>query len=322
MKLLLGCAILLAVVAAVTLWRAAAREAATEAAFPPAGQFVEVANPRGGDPVRVHYIDEGPRDAPPVVLIHGASGNVNDWTLEIVGRLSDRYRVLAFDRPGLGYTDMIGRNATAEEQARLLADAALALEVADPIVVGHSYGGSVALAWSVYRPDDIGGLLVLAGASNPWEGSQGLYYTLLGNPISGPIMAALLSAWVPDETVTAAIEGTFSPQTAPDGYEDHYGTGLVLRRFSLLENARQRTRLLPQIEAMVPRYPDISVPTEILHGDADITVPLSIHSEPLSQAISGANLVVMEGVGHMPHHADPDAVVAAIDRLNVAAGLR
>ncbi len=322
MKLLLGLAALLAVLTVVTLWRSNAREAATEAEYPPVGQFVAVTNPRGGDPIQVHCVDEGPRDAPAVVLIHGASGNVHDWTFDMIERLSDRYRVLAFDRPGLGYTDMLGRNATAEEQAYVLVAASKALGAETPIVAGHSYGGSVALAWAVYHPDQISGLLVLAGASNPWEGGQGLYYTLLGNPVTGPIMAALISAWVPDDTVSDAIAGTFSPQSEPEGYEAHYGTGLILRRFSLLENARQRTRLLPQIQAMVPRYPDISVPTELLHGDADIVVPLAIHSEPLSRAIPDANLVVMEGVGHMPHHADPQAVEDAIDRLNAASGLR
>ncbi|MEJ6394477.1 alpha/beta hydrolase [Gymnodinialimonas sp. 2305UL16-5] len=305
---------LLAIAAIATLWRASVREAAAEAAHPPAGQFIEV------NGTRVHYVDEG--DGPPVVLIHGASGNVNDWTFDMVGRLSGSYRVLAFDRPGLGYTDMIGRNASAADQARLLADAAIALGAQRPIVVGHSYGGAVALAWALERRDNIAGLVNLAGASNPWEGGQGTYYALLGNSVSGPAVAALLSAWVPDATLISSIESVFTPQPAPEGFAEHYGPGLILRRFSLLENARQRTGLLPQIEAMVPRYGEIDMPVEILHGDADLTVPLQVHSEPLSTQIPGANLVVMEGVGHMPHHADPQAVVDAIDRVAIRAGLR
>ena len=138
MKLLLGLVALLLLFTAVTLWRASQHERRAVADHPPAGQFIEV------DGTRVHYVDEG--EGPPVVLIHGASGNVNDWTFDMVGRLSDRYRVIAFDRPGLGYTDMIGRGAPVADQARLLADAAAALGADAPIVVGHSYGGSVALA--------------------------------------------------------------------------------------------------------------------------------------------------------------------------------
>ncbi len=314
MKLLLGLAALLAVFTIVTLWRAASNERAAEAEYPPAGQFVEI------DGTRVHYVEAG--TGPTVVLIHGASGNVNDWTFDMIDRLSDRYRVIAFDRPGLGYTDMIGRNAQAADQARLLADAAAVLGAGRPIIVGHSYGGAVALAWALERPEDLSGLLVLAGASHPWNTGTGLYYSLLSHPISGPILANLINAWAPESYVARSVEAVFEPQEAPEGYTDHFGPGLTLRRFSLLENAQQRANLLPQIEAMAPRYGEIAVPTEILHGDADLTVPIQIHSEPLSRAIPGANLVVMEGTGHMPQHADAQAVSDAIDRLNDASGLR
>jgi pimeloyl-ACP methyl ester carboxylesterase len=60
---------------------------------------------------------------------------------------------------------------------------------------------------------------------------------------------------------------------------------------------------------------------EILHGDADLTVPLHVHSEPLSRQVPGASLSVLPGVGHMLHHADPDAVEAAIDRAASRAGI-
>ncbi|GAB5445987.1 alpha/beta fold hydrolase [Gymnodinialimonas sp.] len=307
MKVVLALLALSALLAAVTIWKAGQNEARAEAAHPPAGAFVEV------NGTRVHYVEEG--DGPAVVLIHGSGGNLNDWTLDMVARLSDRYRVIAFDRPGLGYTDTLGRNTPIADQARLLAEASLALGAENPIVVGHSFGGAVALAWGIERPDVLSGLVVLAGASNPWDTGISTYYRLLSNRFFGPIMATAIVAWVPDRVVEASVEATFAPQSAPEGYSDHFGTGLTLRRFSMLENAWQRTSLLPQIEAMVPRYPDIPVPTEILHGDADTTVGLHIHSVPLSQQIPDANLTVLEGVGHMPQHAAPQALVEAIDRL-------
>lgn len=308
MKVIVALLALSALLAAVTVWRAARNETLAEATYPPAGQFIEV------NGTRVHYVDEG--EGPVVVLIHGSSGNVNDWTFDMVARLSDRYRVIAFDRPGLGYTQMIGRNASAADQARLLADAAIALGADAPMVVGHSYGGAVAVAWSVERPDALSGLVILAGATNPWDTGISTYYRFLSHPVAGPIMATVLAAWVPERVVTDSVEGVFAPQSAPEGYGTHFGPGLTLRRFSLLENARQRASLLPQIEAMVPRYAQIPVPTEILHGDADTTVGLRIHSVPLSQQIPEATLTVMDGAGHMPHHADPQAILDAIDRLS------
>jgi pimeloyl-ACP methyl ester carboxylesterase len=300
--------------ALLSVWRAGRNEAAAEAAYPPAGRFVEV------DGTRVHYIDEG--EGPAVVLIHGSGGNLNDWTFDMVGRLRDRYRVIAFDRPGLGYTDTLGNDASITDQARLLADAATAIGVEDPMVVGHSFGGAVAVAWGVERPDVLAGLVVLAGATNPWDTGLSTYYRLLSHPVAGPVMATLLAAWVPERLVTENVEAVFKPQAAPEGYGAHFGPGLTLRRFSLLENARQRAALLPQIEALVPRYGEIQVPTEILHGDADTTVGLEIHSIPLSQQIPDARLTVLEGVGHMPQHAAPGALETAIDRLAQRAGLR
>ena len=61
---------------------------------------------------------------------------------------------------------------------------------------------------------------------------------------------------------------------------------------------------------------------EIVHGDADTIVPLDIHSEPLARLLPDATLTVLPGIGHMPHHAAPDAVVAAIDRVFARAALR
>ena len=64
-----------------------------------------------------------------------------------------------------------------------------------------------------------------------------------------------------------------------------------------------------------PRYDTIACPVEIVHGDADTIVPATIHAIPLSDILPRARLTLLPGVGHMPHHAAPDDVIAAIDRL-------
>lgn len=97
---------------------------------------------------------------------------------------------------------------------------------------------------------------------------------------------------------------------------------MTLRRHSLRANALQRANLLAEIEALHPRYGEIKVPVEIVHGDADTTVGVNIHSVPLARQISGANLVILPGVGHMPHHLAGTEVVAAIHRAATRAGLR
>ena len=104
-------------------------------------------------------------DAPDLVLIHGASGNTRDMTFSLAPRLAEDYRVIVLDRPGLGYTDRInGTGATITQQAELLQKAAAQLGADRPIVLGHSYGGAVALAWAVTRPDHISALVNVSGA--------------------------------------------------------------------------------------------------------------------------------------------------------------
>jgi pimeloyl-ACP methyl ester carboxylesterase len=59
-----------------------------------------------------------------------------------------------------------------------------------------------------------------------------------------------------------------------------------------------------------------------VHGNKDVTVPIGTHAEPLNRQLPNNELTVLDGVGHMPHHTNTDAVVAAIDRVAVRAGLR
>lgn len=311
--LLLG--LLLAGFAALTLWRAARHEARAEASHPPRGQFVEV------DGVRVHAEVMG--SGPDLVLIHGASGNTRDMTFRLAPALAEHYRVIVFDRPGLGYTERLPSGpATLTDQARLLARAAVKLGAEKPIVVGQSYGGAVALAWAVHEPAHLSALVTLAAASNPWETPLDPLYRVTSSWWGSAIVVPLITAWVSDARVSSAVGEVFAPQAAPEGYAAHFGPGLTLRRITMRANAVQRANLLDEIKAQVPRYGEIAVPTEILHGTADTTVNLTIHSEKLVTQIPGSVLTLLEGIGHMPQHVAVPQVLAAVERAAARAGLR
>jgi pimeloyl-ACP methyl ester carboxylesterase len=317
MKLALILLALVAALTALTLWKARAHETRAEAAWPPEGQFVTV------DGTRVHAVVMGPEGAPDLVLIHGASGNTRDMTFDLAPALADTYRVIVLDRPGLGHSERIGTGgATITEQAALLQAAAAALGAGRPIVLGHSYGGAVALAWAVTRPQTLSALVSVAGAAKPWESALPPLYKVLSHPVLGPLTAPLITAFVPDSYVQGAVAEIFAPQEPPEGYLSHVGPGLTLRRDTLRENALQRAGLLAQIEALHARYDEIGVPVEIVHGTADTTVGLTIHARPLARQVPGAELTALNGIGHMPHHAALVAVIAAIHRAATRAGLR
>lgn len=287
----------------VTVWRSSSREAAAEAAYPPTGQFVTV------DGKRLHYEMQG--SGPDLVMIHGASGSLRDLTFALRDRLTDRYRVTVVDRPGLGHSDALD-DASLLAQARFIKAGVAQLGVKDPIVLGQSYGGSVALAWALDGGPKA--LVLVASPSLPWPGKLDIWYRITANPVGRALAVPLASAFVPDAYVRSAIDAVFAPDPVPPGYDDFLGTPLTLRRETLAANVAQVNALRAELVTMAPRYPTLTLPVELVHGDADTVVPLTIHSLPLSKLLPNATLTVIPGAGHMPHHANADVVIAAIDR--------
>ena len=304
------------------------RDFRTEQAYPPVGQFVAVT---GG---KVHYVREG--TGPELILLHGAGGNLRDSTFDLFDMLKGRYTVTAFDRPGLGYTDRVpgidtGPFATdgdsPQAQALMLREAAAKLGIKDPIIAGHSYGGIVALAWAVQgldidNPQNARGVVSFAGVAMPWPDSLGAYYTVNGSALGGGIVVPILSALVSNNTVTNAIDQTFAPNPAPEGYAEHLGGQLTMRPENFRANVRQVNTLYPNVVALSKRYPELLLPIEILHGTADTIVPIHIHAREIAKIVPSVRVTELEGVGHMPHHVDTDAAIAAIDRATSRAGLR
>ncbi|WP_299947929.1 alpha/beta hydrolase [uncultured Ruegeria sp.] len=314
-KFLISLGIALVGLAVVTAWRSAQRENSAEASFPPEGQIVDV------DGVAVHAVVMG--KGPDVVLIHGSSGNTRDMTFALAPILAENYRVIVFDRPGLGYSESFNPNGeTIVEQAEILQQAASKLGAERPIVAGQSYGGSVSLAWAVTRPDNISALVLIAPAAIPWETPLDAFNTVGATTIGDALALPLVSAFVPDWYVTKALDQVFAPQKAPKGYAEHFGPGLTMRRASMHANAKQRANLLDEVTELQPRYGEISVHTEIVHGTADTTVGLGWHSDRLVEQIPGAELIELEGIGHMPQVVAAPEVAAAIDRAAERAGLR
>jgi pimeloyl-ACP methyl ester carboxylesterase len=282
--------------------------------YPPTGPLLTI----GGRRVHAHVQGRGPA----VILLHGASGNVRDFTFDLVGRLAPRYRVIAFDRPGLGHSEALhDRGESPWEQAVHLDAAAEALGVGRAVVVGHSFGGAVAMAWAMARPARAAAVVSLAGATNPWAGGLGPWYAIAASRLGGATVVPLLAALAPRARAEEFLAAIFRPQPVPAGYAAHIGIDLALRPEQIRANARQVHVLKAHLQAMAARYGDLRLPVEILHGDADRIVPLAVHGARLAAQVPGARLTVLPGVGHMPHHADPRATLAVIDRAARRAGL-
>ncbi len=315
-KIILCAAIIAGLIFAFILYRASGNEAQTNARYAPQGQLLDI------EGTQVHALVMG--QGPDLVLIHGASGNARDMTFALAPRLAEQYRVIVFDRPGQGFTNEVHpkRGDTIIEQAALLSKAASALGADKPIVMGHSYGGSVALAWAVTQPDHISAVIPVSAPSTPYEpkptGFRKRTTTWWGKLFVVPTM----TAFVPQDLVESTLSSIFHPQIMPDGYAEHVGVNLALRRKSLHANSRQTNKLGYELDVIHKDYGTISVPTEIVHGTDDQTVNFDLHAKNLVTEIPDAVLTNLTGVGHMPHQVSTDDLIAAIDRAANRAGLR
>ncbi|MBY6153057.1 alpha/beta fold hydrolase [Vannielia litorea] len=312
-KMLLTLAGVAALVAILAGCSASQRRSA-EAEYPPVGPVVEVAGKR------VHYVEAG--QGPAVILIHGAGGNLRDFTFRMVDALKGRYRVIAIDRPGLGHSEAIAGGGTPQQQAAILDALAARLGVRRAVVVGHSYGGAVAMAWAVEHPERVAAVVSLAGATMPWEGPLDGFYSLTGSPAGRTFAVPVISALASESRIETALADIFKPQRPPRGYLEHVGAPLTVRASSLRNNGQQVLKLKAALQQLSPRYPSLRIPVEVVHGTADTTVGIDIHARPMAALIPGARVTALPGVGHMPHHANPQATLAAIDRAAARAGLR
>jgi pimeloyl-ACP methyl ester carboxylesterase len=283
--------------------------ASAEQAYPPLGDFVEV------DGLRVHWLAKG--EGPPVVLLHGASGNLRDFSFSLMDRIAAAgLRAIAFDRPGLGYTERPAeRGWEPGVQAAMLRKAAAKLGVERAVIVGHSWGAAPALAWALDAPESVVGVVTLAGATYPWGGDAGLLYRLGATPVVSQATSFAARLYVDQDNPDAVLEGVFAPNAPPPGYARHIGVALALRPKSFRANAEDLDHLNDALAEQAPRYSGLKVPVEALHGTADKTVWASVHSEPLARDAPDGRLTLLEDVGHMPHHVDEDAALAAIARL-------
>jgi pimeloyl-ACP methyl ester carboxylesterase len=293
-----------------------------EAAHPPAGRFVDVTG--GG----LHVLDLAPpRDTVsaaesgalwPVVLIHGASGNLGDLRLALGDRLAQTRRVVLIDRPGHGWSDRPGGKADASpaRQAALIAQALDGIGLDRFVLVGHSLGGTIAVAFARAYPERVAGLVLLAAVTHPWEGGLDWHYNVGAMPIVGAAFARAAALPVGELLLEMGAREVFLPQAMPAGYIARAGIRLLLRPAEFTANAQDVTALRAFVTAEAPHYRDLTMPTVVLTGDADTTVSPTLHSRAIAAMLPDARLIVLPGIGHMPHHVATEEVMAAIDSVS------
>jgi pimeloyl-ACP methyl ester carboxylesterase len=293
--------------------------------FPPIGEFVEV------EKVRLHYLDSAP-DTPTqsIVLLHGASSNLRDFLGNLYPILSRQYRVIAVDRPGHGYSTRPSNGAKEGEwmnparQAEVIHGLLTRIGARNPVIVGHSWAGAVALAYALDYPAETGGAVILAGATHPWRSQPAIHNRLPAVPLLGDLFVHTLVA--PGFALMAeqSVARNFAPNTPPPNYLQSSGAALLIRPDNWRANAEDMRNLAAFLASQKKRYHEIRMPLVIIAGENDQSVSPDIHARRLHAQAPGSQLIMLPDTGHAPHYAHPEAVsdaIEAVARQLRAAGL-
>ncbi len=277
----------------------------------------------------LEYIDEGPADGRPIVLVHGFPDEPSTWD-DVVGLLPDDLRIIRPYLRGVGRSRVTERAAISGQVAALatdLLDLIGALGLAPALLVGHDWGARAAHAAAALAPARFTGLVTVSTAYGPGTGLTATeqlddaavawyrYWlcTAVGADAFQRDPAALVGwawrSWSPRlrlpapamEAILAAVDTEQFADTVVHYYR--HGAGEAPGADAYAET-----------QATLDAWPDIAVPTTFLIGTGDgcETLPLARANAPRFSA--GRELIELDGVGHFVQREDPAAIAAAIGR--------
>ena len=268
---------------------------------------------------RLHFVTRG--EGRPVVLIHGNPGSTQDWT-RVFGPLAALHKVIAFDRPGHGSSQRPKHiDATVEVQSRLLHDALKQLHVERPIVVGHSWGGALALIYAINYPTEVAGVVLVAPAVYESQDGVSLVTELPAVPVIGDAVNFVLTPLLAATFVRSALKKAFSPDPVPKNYLrsvlSEWTKAKKVKAYSLDEAS-----LNDSLKQFSPRYPEITIPVSILAGDSDLIVLEKKNAERLHQVLPKSRLILLPKTGHQIPFTRSQAVVDEIERVQKLSRVR
>ena len=274
---------------------------------PPEGQFKLVNN------LKIHYDIVG--KGPTVVLLHSQPSNQKQF-YKLKNILKDNYRVISIDRPGMGYSEPIEEVSAKrlEIQAQLIRELLKNLKVEKPIIVGHSYGGALALSYAIQFEDSVKGLILVNTASHPWKkGQPWLPFRIISNPIYGKLFSNTFAMIYGKMNIDTSANNNFPNNKAPINYIKNTSSELTLRPKTLQSYTYDALNFRDALELQSRFYNRLSVPITIMSGNEDTVTPNSLHSYQLNSEIKHSKLVKVANVAHSIIELKPNLIKNEIE---------
>ena len=278
---------------------------------PPAGQFVEV----GG--VRLHYVERG--SGAPLVLLHGNGSMIQDFESSgLIDLAARNYRVIVFDRPGFGHSDR-PRNVvwTPAAQAELISSALERLGVSHAIVLGHSWGASVAVALALKYPRLVQGLVLASGYYYPTLRPDVVAVSAPAVPLVGDVLRYTIAPIVSRVMWPLLMTKIFGPRSVPEKFEG-FPKEMALRPSQIRASAAESALMIPDAFQFRDQYANLKMPVVIVAGEEDRLVDIDTQSERLHRDVPQSRFHRVPGTGHMIHQTETGVVMSAIDEVATA----
>ncbi|MBF9198013.1 alpha/beta hydrolase [Microvirga sp. BT290] len=279
-----------------------------ERRYRPIGRFLTV------DGVRLHYVERG--EGEPIVLIHGNGTMIQDFTVSgLLDRLAERYRVIAFDRPGYGYSARPRQLWTPRAHAGLFRKALEQLGVERATVYGHSWGTLVAVALALEAPPLVRGLVLGSGYYYPTLRADTFLLSPPAIPVIGDAMRYTISPLIARAMLPGMVKRVFQPAEVPERFNRLFPKALMLRPSQLRAAAEDAALMNPSVMELERHYRELTIPVTIIVGADDQIADVGRQSARLNRELPSSEFISLPGLGHMIHHLDPDAVADAVVRM-------
>ena len=276
---------------------------------PPAGRFVEI------DGVRLHYVERGQGEA--VVLLHGNGSMIQDFASSgLIDMAARNYRVIAFDRPGYGHSERPRSTIwTPDAQADLIHAALRRIGVPRAVVLGHSWGASVAVALALKYPETVSGLVLASGYYYPTVRADVALLSGPAIPVIGDIMRYTLAPIISRAIWPLAMRKMFGPAPVPRKF-DGFPKEMAVRPSQLRASAAESALMIPGAFALSEDYPKLKMPVVIIAGEEDRIIDIGEQSARLHTDVKHSTFHRIPDAGHMVHQTATHSVMSAIDEAS------
>ncbi|RGP36988.1 alpha/beta fold hydrolase BchO [Pseudotabrizicola alkalilacus] len=251
-------------------------------------------------------IDAGPKDAPVLLLLHGAGGSGHSFRA-LIPLLSETYRVIVPDLPGQGCTRpggmrRLGLDAMAEDLTRLCQSAGMAPQA----VIGHSAGAAIALRMADLTP--LQAIIGINAALGTFDGAAGVMFPLMARALAVTpfVGAAVAKLWGNPATVNKLLTGTGSPLDAAG--QAQY---LTLVRDAGHVGGTLGMMAQWRLDGLMARLPSLQEPVLLIASDRDMAVPPKVSRDAVVH-MPDATYAELAGFGHLVHEEAADQVAAVL----------